>query len=75
MAEVFSEYASKFAGDRYKQVQALVKAGDAYFNLGKFGAAKQNYVDATSIYEKFKKEADIDVSSIAKCQAKAAGRP
>jgi tetratricopeptide (TPR) repeat protein len=66
MAEVFSEYASKFAGDRYKQVQALVKAGDAYYNLNKFSIAKKNYLDATSIYEKFKREADIDVSSIAK---------
>jgi tetratricopeptide (TPR) repeat protein len=66
MAEVFSEYASKFAADRYKQVQALTKAGDAYYNLGKIAAAKKNYIDATSIYEKFKKEADIDVSSIAK---------
>jgi len=66
MANVFSEYAQKFAGDRYKQVQALVKAGDAYFNLDKLGNAKKCYEDACSIYEKFKKEADIDVASIAK---------
>lgn len=66
MANVFSEYAQKFAGDRYKQVQALVKAGDAYYKLEKFGKAQQNYLDATSIYEKFSKEADIDVASIAK---------
>jgi len=65
MASVFTEYASKFAKDRYKQVQALVKAGNAYFNLQKFDAARTNYLDATSIYEKFKKEADIDVAGIA----------
>ena len=27
MARVFTEYAQKYANDRYKQVQALVKAG------------------------------------------------
>ncbi|MBN1604362.1 MAG: tetratricopeptide repeat protein [Chitinispirillaceae bacterium] len=65
MAKVFSEYAQKFAGDRFKQVQALVKAADAYFNMKNYAQAKINYGMATSIYEKFKKEADIDVASIA----------
>ncbi|MBN1307773.1 MAG: tetratricopeptide repeat protein [Chitinispirillaceae bacterium] len=65
MASVFTEFANKFAKDRYKQVQALVKAGDAYFKLQKYEAAGKNYLDATSIYEKFKKEADIDVGNVA----------
>jgi tetratricopeptide (TPR) repeat protein len=65
MANVFSEYAKKFAGDRFKQVQALVKAADAYFNMKNYAQAKTNYEMATSIYEKFKKEADFDVASIA----------
>lgn len=70
MANVFSEYAQKFAGDRYKQVQALVKAGDAYFNLEKMGNAQKCYSDATSIYEKFKKEADFEIGNIAKAYYK-----
>ena len=71
MASVFTEYANKFAKDRFKQVQALVKAGNAYFNLQKYDAALKNYLDATSIYEKFKKEADIDVGDIAQAYFKA----
>ena len=70
MANVFSEYAQKYANDRFKQVQALVKAGDAYFNLNKINEAEKNYLLATSVYEKFKKEADIDVASIAKAYFK-----
>ncbi len=70
MANVFSEYAQKFAGNRYKQVEALVKAGDAYYNLERFDAATKNYLDATSVYEKFKKEADIDIASVAKAYFK-----
>lgn len=66
MANVFSEYAEKFPTDRYKQVQALVKAGDAFFNLEKFNDAEKNYSMAVSVYEKFNKEADIDIASIAK---------
>lgn len=65
MAQVFTEYAQKFAGDRMKQVQALVKAADAYFNMKNYPLAKSNYETATSVYEKFKSEADMDVSSIA----------
>jgi tetratricopeptide (TPR) repeat protein len=65
MAKVFSEYAQKFANDRFKQVQALVKAADAYFNMKNYAQAKTNYEMATSVYEKFKKEADIDIASIA----------
>jgi tetratricopeptide (TPR) repeat protein len=65
MAKIFSEYAVKFGTDRFKQVQALVKAGDAYFNMKKYDEAKANYQNAVSIYEKFSKEADIDMNSIA----------
>jgi tetratricopeptide (TPR) repeat protein len=65
MAKVFTEYAQKFANDRFKQVQALVKAADAYYNMKNFSIAKSNYELAVSVYEKFKKEADIDIASIA----------
>jgi tetratricopeptide (TPR) repeat protein len=70
MANVFTEYATKYASDKLKQVQALVKAGDAYFNLKKYAEAEKNYLMATSIYEKFKTEADIDIASIAKAYFK-----
>ncbi len=66
MAGVFYEYADKFTGDKYKQVQALVKAGDAYFSMDRFADAEKNYLKATKIYEQYKDQADIDVASIAK---------
>jgi tetratricopeptide (TPR) repeat protein len=65
MAKVFSEYAEKYSVDRFKQVQALVKAADAYFNLKRYTDAEKNYLLATSVYDKFKKEADLDIASIA----------
>ncbi len=65
MAKVFTEYAQKFANDRFKQVQALVKAADAYYNMKNYAQAKSNYELAVSVYEKFKKEADIDIAGIA----------
>ncbi len=43
MANVFTEYASKYANDRVKQVQALVKAGDAYLNMKRNDEALRNY--------------------------------
>ena len=43
---------------------------DAYFKLGKHGEAEKNYLMATSIYEKFKSESDIDVVSIAQAYYK-----
>ena len=70
MARVFTEYAQKYANDRYKQVQALVKAGDAYYNMSKFSEAQKNYLMATSVYEKFKKESDIDINGIAQAYFK-----
>jgi tetratricopeptide (TPR) repeat protein len=70
MANVFSQYAEKFASDRFKQVQALVKAGDAYFNMKKYDQAEKDYILATSVYEKFNKESDIDVASIAQAYFK-----
>lgn len=70
MANVFSQYAEKFASDRFKQVQALVKAGDAYFNMQKYTEAEKDYTLATSVYEKFNKESDIDIASIAQAYFK-----
>jgi tetratricopeptide (TPR) repeat protein len=65
MAGVFTEYAQKFANDRFKQVQALVKAGNAFFNMRKFQDAEKDYLMAVSVYEKFHKSSDIDVGDIA----------
>lgn len=70
MAKVFTEYANKFASDRNKQISALTKAGDAYYKLNKFAEAEKNYLMATSVYEKFKSEADIDVVAIAQAYYK-----
>ncbi len=70
MANVFTEYAAKYAKDRVRQVQALVKAGDAYLNLKRDENALKNYLTAISIYEKFNKESDIDIESIAQAYYK-----
>jgi tetratricopeptide (TPR) repeat protein len=70
MAAVFSDYAQKFANDRFKQVQALVKAGNAYFNLGNVQEAEKDYTMAVSVYEKFHKGSDIDIGDIAEAYCK-----
>jgi tetratricopeptide (TPR) repeat protein len=70
MANVFTEYANKYANDRVKQVQALVKAGDAYLNLKRDDDALKNFLMAVSIYEKFNKETDIDIESVAQAYFK-----
>ena len=70
MASVFSEYAQKFANDRFKQVQALVKAGNAFFNMNNFPEAEKDYMMAVSVYEKFHKGSDIDVGDIAESYCK-----
>jgi tetratricopeptide (TPR) repeat protein len=71
MANVFTEYANKYASDRVKQVQALVKAGDAFLNLKRDEDALKNFLLAVSIYEKFNKETDIDIESVAQAYYKA----
>jgi len=63
MAAVFTDFARKYEGDKYKQVEALVKAGDAYFNLGDFKEAQKDYQLAVEVYEKFKGKADMNVES------------
>ncbi len=70
MAATFSEYAQKFTNDRYKQVQALVKAGNALLNLNNVAEAEKNYQFAVSVYEKFHKGSDIDVSDVAEAYCK-----
>ena len=70
MANVFTEYANKYASDRVKQVQALVKAGDAYLNMKRDEDALKNYMMAVSIYEKFNKETDINIESVAQAYYK-----
>jgi tetratricopeptide (TPR) repeat protein len=70
MAGVFAEYAQKFANDRYKQVQALVKAGNAYFTMVNYSEAEKNYLMAVSVYEKFNKQSDIDIGNVAEAYYK-----
>jgi tetratricopeptide (TPR) repeat protein len=70
MASVFSDYAQKFANDRFKQVQALVKAGNAFINLNNLVDAEKDYLMAVSVYEKYRKGSDIDVENIAEAYCK-----
>jgi len=65
MANSFSDYADKYTSDRYKQVQALVKAGNAYFNMQNYTESKTNYDKAVKIYEQYSKTSDIDVANVA----------
>jgi tetratricopeptide (TPR) repeat protein len=46
-------------------VQALVKAGNAYFNMKNFAEAQKNYLMAVSVYEKYRTTSDIDVGDVA----------
>jgi tetratricopeptide (TPR) repeat protein len=66
MATVFTDFAKKYESDKYKQVEALVKAGDAYYNLGDFKEAQKDYQLAAEVYEKFKGKADMDAEAVAK---------
>ncbi|KMQ52684.1 TPR-domain containing protein [Chitinispirillum alkaliphilum] len=66
MAEVFSKFAQTYSHDRYQQVQALTRAGDAFFELKRFSDAERNYLKATEVYEEYKETADIDVENIAR---------
>jgi tetratricopeptide (TPR) repeat protein len=66
MATVFTDFARKYEADKYKQVEALVKAGDAYYNLGDFKEAQKDYQLAVEVYEKFKGKADMDAEAVAK---------
>ena len=66
MASAFSDFARKYENDKYKQIEALSKAGDAYFNMKDYKEAQKDYDMAVAIYEKFKGKTDIDVSIIAK---------
>jgi len=66
MANVFTEFAKKYDSDKYKQVEALVKAGDAYYNLGDQKEAEKDYQLAVEVYEKFKGKADMNVEALAK---------
>jgi len=65
MANSFTDYASRYTSDRFKQVQALVKAGNAYFNMGNMKDAEKAYLDAIKIYEQYSKTSDIDVANVA----------
>jgi tetratricopeptide (TPR) repeat protein len=70
MADVFTEYDQMFANDYFKQVQALVKAGNAFFNIRKYSEAKKDYLKAISVYDKFRKRNNIDVGDIAEAYFK-----
>jgi tetratricopeptide (TPR) repeat protein len=66
MAGVFTDFAKKYEKDKYKQVEALVKAGDAYYKLNDLKEAQKDYQLAIEVYEKFKGSADMPVEAIAK---------
>jgi tetratricopeptide (TPR) repeat protein len=66
MAAVFTDFARKYEGDKYKQVEALVKAGDAYYNMGDMKEAQKDYQLAVEVYEKNKGKADMNVEAVAK---------
>ena len=70
MATLFTDYAKKYGADKARQVEALVKAGDAYYNMNDFAAARTNYMFAVEVYDKFGKGGDIDVATVAKCNFK-----
>jgi tetratricopeptide (TPR) repeat protein len=70
MANSFTDYANKYTSDRFKQVQALVKAGDAYYNMENFREAESSYNMAIRIYEQHSKTADIDVANVAQAYFK-----
>ena len=65
MANVFSDYAQKYTADRLKQVQALVKAGNAYFNMGNMRDAESNFNMAIRVFEQHSKTSDIDAANVA----------
>jgi len=65
MANSFSDYAAKYTNDRFKQVQALVKAGDAYFNMQNYKESEANYNQAIKVYEQHAKTSDIDIANVA----------
>jgi len=66
MAEVFVAFARTYVSDPYKQIEALVKAGDAYNNLGNYKEAQKDYELAVLVYEKYKGKTDINIASVAK---------
>ena len=66
MANAFSDFARKYENDKYKQIEALSKAGDAYYNLKDYKEAQKDYDLAVAIYEKFKGKTDIDIAVTAK---------
>jgi tetratricopeptide (TPR) repeat protein len=65
MANAFADYARKFTNDRQKQVQALVKAGEAFFNMQNFREAEASYNQAIRIFEQHRATSDFDVANIA----------
>ncbi len=66
MAQTFTEFATKYPNDRYKQVEALVKAGDAYMKMKKDEEAAKNYTLATVVHKEYGKKADMEIASIAR---------
>lgn len=66
MAEAFAKFARTYTHDRYQQVEALTRAGDAFFDLERFDDAKENYLLATKVYQEYSATADMDVESVAR---------
>jgi tetratricopeptide (TPR) repeat protein len=66
MAEAFTGFAEKYTVDKSKQINAIVRAAEAYYNMNNLDAAQKNCEVAIDIYDKFKKKADIDVVAASK---------
>lgn len=70
MAQTFQAYATKYPDDRYKQVEALTKAGDAYMDMKDVGTAEKCYTLATAVHREWGKKADMDVATVARAYYK-----
>jgi tetratricopeptide (TPR) repeat protein len=64
--EVFGQYAKNFTTDRYKQVQSLVKAGDAAYKIKRVDEAQRNYQLASVVFKEYGKKSDIDINTVAR---------
>jgi tetratricopeptide (TPR) repeat protein len=70
MAATFAEYARRFTGDRNRQVEAFVRAGNAYFNMENLAEAETNYAEAVKVFEQYKESVSFNVAYVAEAYFK-----
>ncbi|MBD3393478.1 MAG: tetratricopeptide repeat protein [Chitinivibrionales bacterium] len=63
MADAFSAYAEKFTGNKSKQVMALVKAAEAYYDMNNVAGAEKTAQLAAGIFERYRGKADVDIAA------------